>query len=330
MLITETSLRLGPLFLCSLLFAVCCMLAACATTGTVQTSPVVVTKPAPAPAEGPVELPAAIGPISAPGSVEELLPGGAIDWSGKTARARGTGVLDPGNADKAQARQMAERAATVVAQRNLLEIIKDVRVDSDNRVRDFTTGYEVVYQQVDGIVKAARLRGPARYDSIAGTVDVELECNLYGPGGVEDALTPALAPNATGGDVSASSLSPQAREFVRRYSGLVFDGGSTGLKPALFPRIYDENGSLLLDTREYLQYAGQPDAYVVQFVSALDQILARPEFAKPPLVLKAKDVRGKLDADIVLGHGDVVRITWLKDDFKFLMDTGRILVRLSR
>ncbi len=319
----------GGLFICCMLFAACCMLVGCATSGTVETISVVSPAPTVAPPEGPVELPTPIGPISAPGPVEELLPGGAIDWSGKTVRAKGTGVLDPGNANKTQARLMAERAATVVAQRNLLEIIKGVRIDSDTRVQGFMTDYDVVYQRVDGIVKDARPRGPAKYDSIAGMVDVELECDLYGTGGVEDALTPVLAPDATGGDVSASSLSPQAREFLGRYSGLVFDGGNTGLKPALFPKIYDENDALLLDTREYLQYAGQPGPYVVQFVGALDQVLARPEFARPPLVLKVKEVHGKLGADIVLGRGDANKIKWLKDGFKFLMNAGRILVKLS-
>jgi len=310
-----------------MLFAVCCMLAACATSATVSTSSVPSAAPT-APTEGPVELPKAIGPISAPGPVEEALPGGAIDWSGKTVRAKGTGVLDPGNSNKAQARLMAERAATVVAQRNLLEIIKGVRIDSDTRVQNFMTDYDVVYQHVDGIVKGARQRGPAKYDSIAGTVDVELECDLYGEGGVENALTPVLAPGGATGDVGASSLSPQAREFLRQYSGLVFDGGNSGLKPALFPKIYDESGNLLLDTREYLKYTGNPGGYAVQFVSALDQVLARPEFAKQPLVLKVKEIRGKLGADIVLGRGDVDKVKWLKDGFKFLMDAGRILVKL--
>jgi len=326
---TGKSLRLGAVLVCCMLFAVCCMLVACATSGTVGTSPVVRSEPQQAPTEGPIELPTAIGPISAPGPVEEALPGGAIDWSGKTVRARGTGVLDPGNSNKEQARLMAERAATVVAQRNLLEIIKGVRIDSDTRVQSFMTDYDVVYQYVDGIVKDARLRGPAKYDSIAGTVEVELECSLYGAGGVESALAPVLAPTPPVGDVSASSLSPQAREFLRQYSGLVFDAGNTGLKPALFPKIYDESGNLVLDTREYMKYTGKPGGYAVQFVGPLAQILVRPEFAKQPLVLKVREIRGKLGADIVLGRGDVDKVKWLKDGFKFLMDAGRILVRLS-
>ena len=37
---------------------------------------------------------------------------------------RGAGVLDPGNSNRDLAWQMAQRAATVVAQRNLLEIVK--------------------------------------------------------------------------------------------------------------------------------------------------------------------------------------------------------------
>ena len=108
----------------------------CATSRTVGLSIAVPAEPPPA-AEAPFELPKPLGPIFAPGQVRELVPGGAIDWSGKTVAARGTGVLDPGNSNRDQAWQMAERAATIVAQRNLLEIIKGVRASkASSRAHD--------------------------------------------------------------------------------------------------------------------------------------------------------------------------------------------------
>lgn len=313
-----------------LLVAVVLLAAGCATTGTVGTSSGTAMTPVSQPPAGESDpgtftAPVPLGPISAPGEVVEPVPGGGIDWSGRTVRARGTGVLDPGNTNKAQARLMAERAAVVVAQRNLLEIIKGVRVDSDTKVKDFMTQYDVVYTHVDGIVKGARQLGDAKYDSVAGTVDVELEADLYGGQGVEQAVAPVLQ---AGGTVAAAGMSQQVQEFFRQYGGLVIDAGNTGLQPSLFPKIYDENGNLLLDTKDYLRYAGQTGAQAVQFVSQLDKILARPEFARQPLVLKAREIRGKLGADIVVGRGDVEKLKWLKDGAKFLFDAGRFLVKL--
>ena len=299
----------------------------CATSGTGGPGAVIRAEPPP-PAEAPFQLPTPVGQISVPGEVQELVPGGAIDWSGMTARARGTGVLDPGNSNRDQAWQMAERAATVVAQRNLLEIIKGVRVDSDTRVQDYMAEYDTVYRRVEGIVKDARPRGPARYDSLGGTVEVELECDLYGEAGVENALMSLPAAGPPSSAVSAGGLSDRAHEFLRQYSGLVLDGGNSGLKPSLFPKIYDESGNLLLDPRAHLMYQGAPGMHAVQFIATLNQVLARPEFARPPLVLRVKEVHGKLGTDIVLGRGDADEVSGMKDGLEFLIDAGRILVKL--
>jgi hypothetical protein len=299
----------------------------CATSGAVGPGTVVPAEPPPVP-EAPFALPTPLGPILAPGQVRELMPGGAVDWSGKTVAARGTGVLDPGNSNRDQAWQLAERAATVVAQRNLLEIVKGVRVDSDTRVQDFMAEHDSVYQRIEDVVKGARPHHPVRRDSIGGTVEVELECNLYGDSGVAGALTPRPAAGPGPSDISAGGLSQPALEFLHQYSSLVIDAGDTGLKPSLFPKIYDEGGSLLLDPRKYLMYAGVPGTCAVQFVGTLSQVLARPEFGQP-LVLKIREVRGKLGADIVLARGDANKLRGMKDGLEFLMDTGRILVKLA-
>jgi len=267
--------------------------------------------------------PVPVGPISGPGEVVEPVPGGTVDWGSRVVRARGTGVADPGAENKAQARLMAERAAIVVAQRNLLEIIKGIRIDSDSKVENYLTTYDVIYTHVDGIIKGARLVGPTKFDSVAGTAEVEMEVALTGPQSVAEALTPALA--QPGVAEMVSSVSPAVQEFFRQYSGLVLDAGNSGLKPALFPKIYDESGNLLLDTRDY---AGRHGEAVVQFVTKLDQVLARPEFAHQPLVLKVKQVRGRLGADIVLSRQDAERLKWLKQGARWLFDAGRFIVKL--
>lgn len=308
---------------------------ACITgTAGVSSSGMAGTAPHTAPAEPPIEAgpgqlelpPPLREPVAAPGDVFEPVPGGTIDWGRKVVRARGTGVVDPGAQNPAQARLMAERAAVVVAQRNLLEIVKGVRVDSDTKVENFMTRFDVVYSHVDGVVRGARMVGPAVYDDKSGTVEVELEIDLTGPSGVAGALEPALAP---GRPVSAARLSPQVQEFFRQYSGLVLEAGNTGLKPSLFPKIYDENGNLLLDTRDYFQeLTGSTGMTALQYVERLDQVLSRPEFARNPLVLKVKQVKGALGTDIILSRPDADKLKWLKDGAKYLLEAGRLIVRL--
>jgi hypothetical protein len=292
------------------------------TTAVPSTTAPVAIPPA---AESPFEPPDPLEPIVAPGQVRELVPGGAIDWSGRTVWARGAGVLDPGNSDRDLAWQMAQRAATVVAQRNLLEIVKSIRVDSDTRVQELMAERDSVYQRIEAVVKGARQRGPTRLDSLGGTVEVELECDLYGEAGVEGALLPSPVAGPPTGSPGGGGLSKSAREFLRQYSAVVLDAGSTGMKPSLFPKLYDDNGVLLLDPRE-LACADATRGCAVQYVRTLDQVQARPDFGQP-LVLRAKDVRGKLGTDIVLASGDAGQLERAEDGLAFLIGTGRVLVK---
>lgn len=278
------------------------------------------------PAESLNSIPVPVERISGPGEVAEPVPGGVIDWSANLVRARGSGVVDPGDPNPARARLMAERAAVVVAQRNLLEIIKGVRVDADTKVENFITKYDIVSTHIEGVVKGARMVGPATFDSNTGVVEVELEANLAGPQSVAAALAPAI--QIPGAGVSAGGVTPAVQEFFERYSALVLDAGNTGLKPALFPKIYDEAGNLLLDTKDLYEYTGDAGERLVRYIGRLDALLSRPEFARQPLVLKIKQVRGKLGADIILGKEDADKLKWLKQGARLLFDAGRFFVKL--
>lgn len=81
---------------------------------------------------------------------------GTINWTTNEVYATGLGAPPPHPVNAAQARAMAERAAFVVALRNLLETVKGVRVDSESIVENFMTKNDVIRTKVDGIVKGAR------------------------------------------------------------------------------------------------------------------------------------------------------------------------------
>jgi hypothetical protein len=128
-------------------------------------------------------------------------------------------------------------------------------------------------------------------------------------------------------DPSAGDLSAAAREFLRQYSALVLDGGNTGLKPALLPKLYDDSGTMLFDPRE-LAYAGSTGTCAVQYVGRLDQVQARPDFGQP-MVLRVREARGKLGTDIVLSRGDSDQLRRMAEGLKLLTETGRVLVKLT-
>ncbi len=80
---------------------------------------------------------------------------GGIDWVGGVITAVGTGVSS--KPSLGQARALARRAAMVDAQRNLLEIINGVKVDSETTVENFVVTQDIIKTNVSGVVKGARL-----------------------------------------------------------------------------------------------------------------------------------------------------------------------------
>ncbi len=87
----------------------------------------------------------------------EQTSNGAINWTSGEVYAKGIGAPPAKAANPAQARAMAERAAFVVALRNLLETVKGVRVDSESVVENFMVKSDIIRTRVDGIVKGAQV-----------------------------------------------------------------------------------------------------------------------------------------------------------------------------
>ncbi|HOP26386.1 MAG TPA: hypothetical protein PLM22_00690 [Candidatus Sabulitectum sp.] len=257
-----------------------------------------------------------------PGDIVETTSAGEIDWSGNTIRATGSGVIDPNNPNQAQARLMAERAAVVVAQRNLLEAAQGVRIDSETRVENFMTDFDVVYSRVEGVVRNARQVGPARYDSLGGIVEVELEMDIHSPSGLSGAVSAALSASQE----QALPMTPQTMDFLNQYSALVFDGSQAGLNPSMYPKIYDSSGNLLLDTSVYASYLGSTAENAIQIVSDLNAIFSSPGFSQEPFVIQVQQVTGALGTDIVLSPEDSGSLGWLKAGLPYLAAAGKFLL----
>ena len=160
---------------------------------------------------------------------------GSVNWSAGYIEAVGIGAPPDRLIGKAAARPAAVRAATVVAQRNLLEIIQGVQVDSATTVRDSMVDSDVINTQVKGLVKGAQMVGKPDYMS-DGTVEVILRIPLYGqlakiimvpamakPPAPPEPAPAAPAPVAPAPVVTAPVTPAPAAPAPVAYTGMVVD-----------------------------------------------------------------------------------------------------------
>ncbi len=120
------------------------------------------------------------GTWGGPGEVIEIVGNGEINWSHGTIVAKGSGAPPKEARNIAQARLMAERAALTDARRNLLEILKGVRVDSVTQVENFMVKDDQIRLQAEGFIQGSvELKQFRRYLS-DGAIEVTVAMNLSG------------------------------------------------------------------------------------------------------------------------------------------------------
>ncbi len=125
----------------------------------------------------------ALGPGQAygqTGEVIERIGNGAINWSKGIILAKGSGSPPKDPRNMAQARLMTERAALSDARRNLLEVLKGVRVDSTTRVENFVTKDDQIRLQAEGFIQGSvEVRRFRKYLS-DGAIEITVAIDLSG------------------------------------------------------------------------------------------------------------------------------------------------------
>jgi len=292
---------------------------------------------------------------------------GKINWTIGEVYATGIGAPPSRAMNPAQARAMAERAATVVALRNLLEIIKGVQIDSETVIENFMTKSDIVRSRISGIVRGAIPVGK-RYLS-DGSVEITVGMKMKGeflnvvvphdfggqpilpaptvtPSEPSQQQRPRPAPSPPAPPIRQAPQPPLSQEKPSRpetpapsalpgpataqfkggkATGVVIDGKGLGLRPALLPKIIDEQG------REI--YVGQ----VVTRTNAVEQGVAG--YAKDvnaaannfrvtdnPVVLKGIRASGSTKTDIVLSGRDAQTLRDLSRQGDFLQYCRVIIV----
>jgi hypothetical protein len=247
--------------------------------------------------------------------IEKIGDKGKINWSEGYIEALGIGAPPDRYIGKPNARPMALRAGKIDAYRNLLEITKGVRVDSTTVVKDFTVESDVINAQVEGLVKGAMVFNQEYMSD--GTVEVTVRMPLSGnfsqviiPRALDrrrEMAPPVIPPAAPAAPAPAGVV----------YTGMVIDARGLQARPAMSPKVLDENGkevygSMNVD-REYAVQQGMSG-----YARDLTAAQSNPRVTNNPVSVKGMKTEGPGKSDIVISNADAEKIRGTSENLSFL------------
>lgn len=236
-------------------------------------------------------------------NVVERIGVGEINWTTGTVKTTGIGAAPDKAINAVQSTAMAERAAVSVARRNLIEIIKGVRIDSETTVENFITTSDIVKSQVNGIIQGAQITETRNL--AGGGVEVVMEITLHGA--ISDSLLPKSA--------QLGSQIPSAMSSDKVYTGLIVDARGISLRPAMAPKIISEKGEEVYGSsfvnRDYAVAQG-----MAGYSRNLEEASKNERVASAPLVIKA--LKAANNSDVVISDQDAMTLLAAAKNQKFL------------
>jgi hypothetical protein len=249
--------------------------------------------------------------------IESMGPGAGVDWTKGVISATGLGAPPPNAVNAGQARAMAERAAFLVATRNLLEVVKGIRVDSATLVENMMVTSDVIKTEVSGFVQGATIMN--KKVNPDGSVEVMIGMKMTGE------LLSTLMPRETGGG-QPIALQPGAAPGAA-FTGLIVDARGMGLRPAMAPKIRNEEGREVYGSafvnRDYAVEQG-----MVGYLKDMGAAQANPRVTDRPLLVKALKTDGPNKTDLVISNSDAATLHGMKEHLSFL-EKARVMVILD-
>jgi hypothetical protein len=250
---------------------------------------------------------------------------GLINYQDGYIESVGTGAPPEQYYGKPQARPMALRAAQVDAYRNLLEVVQGVQIDSKTTVKDFVVESDVINAAVNGMVKGAQIVKKEYLSD--GTVEVTVRMPLSG-------VAKTVIPQAIADDKKEDMKDHKPLPFSKKrapkdevYTGLVIDGRGLQGRPAMSPKIFDENGAEVYGTlivkKDYALQQG-----ICGYARDLTAAQSNARVTNSPLTVKAVRAQGAGMSEFVISTDDANKIRSAKENLNFLQKC-RVMVVLD-
>ena len=240
-----------------------------------------------------------------------------------------TGVIQViGSSEKGQSRYRAIRAAEVVAQRSLLEILEGLRLYGTTRMKE-----KVTRSEVSGFLRGAVKCGQT-YDTDQRVARVCMRLNLREAGGLYDRILPLLRKQQFWPQEKQpfTPLSPKGKEKTQSaltafYDGLILDAREFEFRPALLNRIITDMKDVVFDPSRV------PDSVLIErgcggYSTTLDKAKAMLSYwgSRNPLTMKCSGVMEFTDAQITRDNGEVL---FLHDRKSGLLARSRVVYLLK-
>jgi len=242
---------------------------------------------------------------------------GIINYEDGYVEAIGIGAPPERYLGKPNARPMALWAAKLDAYRNILEVIKGVRVDSNTVVRDFMTENDEIRTSVEGVVRNFTV---VNQDYMSdGTIEVTVRMNLSGR------LSQTVLPKGPEPEPSAAPAPAPAAPTADSVTGLVIDARGLAARPAMSPKIVDENGKEVYGSMQVdRQYAIQQG--MTGYARDLTAAQSNPRVTSNPLSVKGIRADGPGKCDIVIIAADAAKIRANAENMSFLQKCRVMIV----
>lgn len=254
--------------------------------------------------------------------------------------ARGEAAY-PSNMPRAQARIMARRAAIADAQRNLLESLMGVYIDSETMTSNSAPLNDRVRMRAQGLLRGATI---VHERDKSDSYEVVMRLRLSRTGLPSRSTFPEhWTPLPSGGQVHTSVREPVnipsylpprnplpiASDPTRPYTGVVIDARGLGLERTMTLKIRRTDGSEVWGTLpidpDYLLRYGMASYLPESRASLLAQAGVRERIGENPLVIHAIGVAGRARTDPIVSEADAQRLLHL-NQYSRLLDDLRIVI----
>jgi hypothetical protein len=238
----------------------------------------------------------------------EYIGNGSVNWTKGVIQGKGIGAPPEKDYGKPQARPLALRAAKLDALRNILEVVEGVRIDSTTVVKDFSVESDVIMSKVQGMVRGAQ---QVKQEYLSdGTVEVTMQV-MMGGGFAQLVLPPDIKQVEP---VTPVTPAPQTSTLL---TGLVVDARGLNTRPAMAPKILDEDGKEVYGSafvsREYAVQQGMSG-----YGKDVETAKQNDRVADNPIVVKGIRTEGSGRCDIVISNDDAAGLRDASEHLSFL------------
>ena len=219
------------------------------------------------------------------------------------------GLPKPDSRSPGQRRLTAERAATVLAYRQLAEFLEGIAVVGDTLVKDAELQYDVVRTAVAGVVKGAQVVYK-EYNDKEETALVIVKLGMTGPRSFSSIIYEKIMGDPK---IKRDLIKPEPEfktkpvKLETNYDGLIIDATEQNFRPALINRIFTPQGEVIYDPSKVSQKV-LVEQGCGEYTNSIDKAKAALEKrgVKNPLVVKA--VGTVSPSDLQVSEEDAVKI----------------------